>query len=155
MNITIKTIPYERQRYDTIADWFFEGDNLVILVSEMEDWRYEALLAIHELVEAILCQDRGIREEDVTEFDINNPYSEEPGDELGSPYRREHFFATNIERLMSEQLKVEWNNYENFINNIKIMEEETPKKVEPAEPVEEVEEEIEGEEPKAPPPPAE
>lgn len=69
----IETVAHAWQRYDTAGDWQahnLPGNvNLRITVSEMSDWRYEALVAVHELIEAILCKHRGITEEEATVFD--------------------------------------------------------------------------------------
>ena len=88
----------------------------------MSDWRYELLVALHELVEVNLCKHRGVTEADVDAFDKSfeknrKPGNEdEPGDDPKAPYRKEHFFATNIEALMSAELKVDWAKYEKEIN---------------------------------------
>jgi len=122
MKITINTIPHRSQRYDTCGDWqFAENGDLAISVSDTGDWRYNALVGIHEAVEAILCQDRGIREEDVTAFDVEFENERdvvddsEPGDNENAPYRQEHFFATTIERAIALELGVDWILYEQSI----------------------------------------
>lgn len=121
MNITIKTIPHDKQRYETPGDWFFaKNGNLEIRVSCLGDWKLEALMAIHELSEVLLCKHRGIDQKTVDEFDIEfEKYrkagrygpSDEPGDDHHAPYFREHCFATGIERLLASQLEVDWNQY--------------------------------------------
>ncbi len=82
----------------------------------------EALLvALHELVEVTLCKKRCITEAQVDAFDMayekNRTKGDhsEPGDHPDAPYRKEHFFATNIERLMAAELGVDWETYENHI----------------------------------------
>ncbi len=72
----------------------------------------------------MLCKERGITEQSVTDFDIDfekkRPEGnvDEPGDAVDAPYRKEHFFATNIERLMSEQLGVNWQEYDSIVVNL-------------------------------------
>jgi Mn-dependent DtxR family transcriptional regulator len=85
----------------------------------MKDWRYQALVAVHELIEMFLTKHRGIAEQDISEFDIKFEQSRsdllvsgEPGDHPHAPYRREHFFATNLERLLSAELGVDWFEYD-------------------------------------------
>lgn len=125
MNITIKTIPHNEQRYPTCGDWWDdEQGNLEIRVSDMGNPDYEALVALHELVEVLQCRKRGITTAQVDVFDkqfekdreagLRGP-EDEPGDDPQAPYRREHFFATNIERLVSGELDVDWNDYANSI----------------------------------------
>lgn len=112
MDIHIKTIPHKDQRYETLGDWFFEGDDLTILVSDFGDWRYNVLVGIHEAVEAILCRDRGISEESVTEFDLAHLEEEEPGFHKDAPYYKEHQIADVIERIMASELNINWKEYE-------------------------------------------
>ncbi len=70
MKITIETIPHDQQRYPTVGDWQWTGpDELVVRVSEMGDWRYNAAVAVHELVEVLLCKQDGVTEAAVDAFD--------------------------------------------------------------------------------------
>ena len=39
-----------------------------------------------------------------------------PGDNINAPYRREHFFATNIERLFAGELNVDWFEYDRYVD---------------------------------------
>ncbi len=126
LKIVIKTIKHEDQRYRTCGDWLYNktSGEIVIYVSSMNDWRKEALVAIHELCEVILCRDKDITTQDVDIFDrmfeenrqVNN-YSE-PGDDKRAPYYKQHQIATSIERIMAAELGVDWNDYENTINNL-------------------------------------
>jgi hypothetical protein len=92
-----------------------------IRVSRLSDWRREALVAVHELIECLLCEHRGISAESVDDFDkkfeVNRlPGNEdEPGDHPNAPYRNEHFFATNVEALLSAELEVNFQEYEKEI----------------------------------------
>jgi hypothetical protein len=44
----------------------------------------------------------------------------EPGDHEHAPYRREHFFATNLERLLSAELGVDWFEYDRDVDALGI-----------------------------------
>jgi hypothetical protein len=121
VDITIKTIPHAEQRYETVGDWWCDdkGD-IKIRVSSMGDWKKEALVAFHELAEVLLCKDRGITTEMVDAFDMQyeadrdagkHPQDAEPGDDPACPCRDEHFFATSVERLLAQQLGVDWKTY--------------------------------------------
>ena len=118
MNINIKVIPHTEQRYSTCGDWFYLGDDLEIRVSKMSDWRYEFLIARHELDEAIMCEHEGITQKMVDDFDMEfeknrTPANQnEPGDDQKAPYRRPHFRATTNERIMADALGVNWGEYE-------------------------------------------
>lgn len=125
MNINIKTIPHNEQRYDTVGDWWWaENEDLEIRVSDMKNPKYEFLVALHELVEVMLCKDREITTEMVDAFDkafeANRKEGDfrEAGDSLDAPYQKEHFFATCIERLVACELKVDWIKYDETVNKL-------------------------------------
>jgi hypothetical protein len=70
------------------------------------------------LVEVLLCKERGISQELVDKFDMEYEASRsewdttsEPGDAAGAPYKKEHFFATTVERLLAAELGVDWEKY--------------------------------------------
>lgn len=137
MKITIETIRHEDQRYPTVGDWIWEPSNkqkgegeLRILVSESGDWRMNAAVAVHELVESLLCIEHDVAQSDVDRFDqqfeaafAENPTIAEPGkpgawltDEPGeipaAPYYAEHMVATVVERLFAWQIGLVWPAYE-------------------------------------------
>lgn len=119
MNIVIKTIPHEQQRYPTVGDWQWAPDGtLIINVSNLSDWRREALIAVHELVEVLLCKHEGISAESVDRFDKEfeatraNDNFDEPGDDPSAPYVKQHCIATGIERILAAQFGINWKEYE-------------------------------------------
>jgi hypothetical protein len=127
MKIEVETIPHHEQRYPTVGDYWEEGGAVQIRVSEMHDWRYVILVAVHELIESMLARYRGISEEDIGRFDMEFERKREqglvggePGDAPDAPYRREHFFATNVERLLAAELGVDWEIYETYVDSLGI-----------------------------------
>ena len=124
LRMNIETIPHETQRYRTVGDyWCDEQGTEQVRVSEMVDWRYEALVAVHEIIEMALTRHRGIAEESITEFDVRFENDKdkglvqgEAGDNANAPYRREHFFATNVERLFAAELGVDWFEYDRYVD---------------------------------------
>lgn len=127
MKIKIETIPHQQQRYPTVGDYWEENGSEEIRVSEMPDWRYEALVAVHEMIEMILTRHRNIDEHAISTFDIDFEQSREkglvmgePGDHIHAPYRKEHFFATNLERLLAAELEVDWFEYDHFVDSLGI-----------------------------------
>lgn len=126
MNIRVKTIPHSEQRYPTIGDWWIDDSTatLEIRVSELGNVIYEMLVATHEIDEALLCLARGVHEKDVTDFDMEfeknrkEGNEDEPGDDPKAPYRREHFFATTLERMRCAEFGLDWKEYEEAINNL-------------------------------------
>jgi len=127
MRINIEVIPHEKQRYPTVGDYWIEDGVQQVRVSHLPDWRYEILVALHEIVELAITRHRGIPEGNISEFDVeferfreSGLRSGEPGDHPDSPYRREHFFATNLERLLAGELDVNWFEYEAYVDGLGI-----------------------------------
>jgi len=125
MKIIIQTIPHASQPYPTVGDWRRDADgNLIINVSEEIGDKHALLVGIHELIEVALCEERGITCEAVDAFDEayerTRPAGDEsePGDSPDAPYQKEHFFATNIERLMCAEMGIDWAAYESEINKL-------------------------------------
>lgn len=130
MRIEIETIDHAEQRYPTVGDWFYRDEKILnpkgtsteevlhIKVSKLGNWRYEALIAVHELVEVILCQHAGISQAAVDKFDIafekTRPEGneDEPGDATEAPYRKQHCLATAVERMLAAELDVAWYEYQ-------------------------------------------
>lgn len=125
MNIHIKIIEHLKQRYPTVGDWWFDdrGD-LQVRVSKMSDGRYEQLVALHEVVEALACAEDGVDQDDVTAFDMEFEAARkigdesEPGDDKRAPYYKQHQTATAIERLMAVTLGVDWNEYDKEVASL-------------------------------------
>jgi hypothetical protein len=126
MNISLKSIPHHQQTYETVGnyEWGKECDErgvdqdiLKVTVSDMGNEDYHFLVAIHELIEGHLTRKRGIQEKDIAAFDIAfeskrvEGNTDEPGDDPGAPYKNEHRFAENIERMVAHELGVDWGKY--------------------------------------------
>lgn len=123
MKITIRTIPHKLHRYPTIGDWTFydnnpEGLSMDIAVSDMENWGFELLIALHEMVEAVMCKSAGVTPEMVDAFDMEFEKNRKPGDFLepgyakDAPYRKQHLIAEGIEKIVAAELGVNWAEYE-------------------------------------------
>lgn len=129
LHIYIDTIPHAEQRYPTVGDYWHPKlsggtETTQVRVSDMGNTDYEFLVAIHELVELHLCKKRGISVEAIDKFDIafeasRKPESfDEPGDDLSAPYHKEHVFATWIERLVAQEMGVNWDTYNEVVNSL-------------------------------------
>ena len=132
LHIYIDTIPHREQRYPTCGDyWRRSGqrsgiERLEVRVSSLNNEDYEFLVAMHELIEEHLTRKRGITSEQIDEFDMafenaragKEERTEEPGDSPDAPYRKEHQFATNIERILAAELGIEWAEYERAISEL-------------------------------------
>jgi len=128
MNISIKTIPHKDHRYPTVGDWWYNKDGSIeIRISKMDNWRYECLVAVHELVEILICKHCKVTQKKVDKFDIMfekereqglHTDTEEPGDDPDAPYKFQHGIATGVERILAVMLGVCWRAYEQKIYSL-------------------------------------
>lgn len=111
--ITIEFIPHKTQRYDTAGDWRFEGDELLISISRTDNPLHEQLVAIHEFAEVLICNNDGVTQRAVDEFDMGAGKDlPDPGNSPEAPYHGQHMVATAIERVMASALRVDWAEYD-------------------------------------------
>lgn len=128
--IRIEVIPHDKQRYNTVGDWFFEptGDqSLLIRVSETGNWKWNMCIAVHELVEAIMCTANNVTQEQVDVFDKDwkpNYGFQEPGDDPKAPYYGEHQTAMYIEHQLFDFMVDDreepdlWDSYETKLEEL-------------------------------------
>lgn len=109
--VFVRPVPHEFQRYDTVGDWWVADREINIRVSHTPDWRHGMLVAVHELVEALLCHHRGIDQDAVTAFDMDYATDSEPGDDPRAPYHAEHRFAEKVERMLCDEMGLDWDDY--------------------------------------------
>lgn len=117
----IRSIPHNNQRYDTSGDYVETNlgkvDVCEITVSELNNWKMEALVAVHELIEYILVKDKGIKIKDIDKFDIDfenkrkKGNMDEPGDDKKAPYYNEHQIAILFEKELARYLNINWKKY--------------------------------------------
>jgi hypothetical protein len=119
--VVVETIAHAMQSYDTVGDYRFDerSGTLTIYVSRTADWRESMTVAVHELVEALLCLQRGVPltgPGSVDEWDLRfTGDCDEPGEARGAPYYCEHLTATVVERLVAYELGLHWLEYENHL----------------------------------------
>jgi len=121
LEICIKVIPHEHQRYNTVGDYWYDTEGVLqIRVSEQGDEFYNKLIVIHELVEEALTKKRGLTEPEIMDFDLYFEKRREQGlvdidAEAGfcneAPYLPEHSLATAVELQMCAMAKVSWKDY--------------------------------------------
>lgn len=117
MIIHVEVIPHKQQRYDTVGDWQFLGNNLHIDVSDTGSRLSNELVVVHELVEALLCRAAGIIQGAVDTFDVDYEDKRkegdvsEPGNSPAAPYYRQHVFADIVERMLARELNVNWDEH--------------------------------------------
>jgi hypothetical protein len=111
------TKPYKKQRYPTVGDYIYDldSDKFEFMIAKMKNTDYEALIFIHEFIEAYLCWKAKIKEEDISAFDIQfeeEGRGGEPGDDPEAPYFEYHQLAGKIEKIFSRMLGVDWYDYD-------------------------------------------
>ena len=117
-----RSIPPKYIRADQCGDWRILGDREVWgCAAEMEDWRSEVAVIIHEVIEALLCQEAGVWDAEVTAFDENfereraegkHSATDEAGDDPNAPYREQHGKATMVEMAVCVALGLDWDDHE-------------------------------------------
>lgn len=125
MKIIIETIPHKSHRYETVGDYWEDPDGtLQIRVSEMKNEMYNGMVAVHELVEFLLCRANGIKEQDITDFDMwfeskrKRGNTDEPGFHPIAPYVKEHTIATAVELMMCSGANISWSRYDKKVNSL-------------------------------------
>ena len=88
-----------------------DGDTLAIQVADLENDESSFLVALHELVEVVLCQQHGITAEQVDAYDFAHQDDDDPGLNPDAPYHREHMVAFSMEIEAALALGVDWTDY--------------------------------------------
>ena len=118
--IICRSVSRNEQRYNTIGDYYEDGEGWTFDVLKMTA-DYEFMVIIHEMIEWYLTQRRGLSEEAIATFDKNfkeeqsrgeHADVDEPGEAPDCPYKDEHFFAANIERMIADKLGADWKEYD-------------------------------------------
>ena len=105
----------KKMRYPTTGDYFKTKNGWIIVGADLKNPDYNFLTLIHEFVELYLTQKRGISEPKIKKFD--EWFEQEknkgrfkkilgPGWHSKAPYRREHFVALKIEKILARELEV-------------------------------------------------
>lgn len=114
--ITIKNVEPIAMRYVTTGDWeWLPGGDLKCTVADYGNEDGSFLVGLHELVEAWLCRKAGIREDEVSKFDIDNPSLLEPGDSPDAPYNKQHQIAAAVEKIVCEAMSIDWEAHNDWV----------------------------------------
>ena len=129
-SVIIEAIDPRQMRYRTAGDWFFKevGDELCIQVADLGDWRYNCLVAIHELIEVLLCTNAGISQKLVDRFDFAHEDEDDPGSHPEAPYQKEHLIAMGMEMMLAASLGIQWRTYADAIEKVLEQTPRTPRK---------------------------
>lgn len=135
--VKIEVVNPKEMRYRTVGDWYFVKEPnsphietggrwihnelngaLNIRVADTGNWLYNMLVAVHELIEVLLCQVAGITEKRVDAFDLAHQHDEDPGTHPQSPYHYEHLTAMGMEMILAAKTGVKWRVYEQALDRI-------------------------------------
>ena len=98
-------------RYLDVGDW---GDKFAASVRH-EDIRSTVCVGVHELVEKLLCDYRGIS---VGEVDADDRLILQGKKQLKHcRYFGPHLIATRIERILAKALELNWHDHERHVSN--------------------------------------
>jgi hypothetical protein len=119
--IDVTIVPHKAQIYDTAGNYGADSIGWWFEISKMEDWRYEAMVMIHEMVERVLCEDRGIKLKDIDFFDIEGEGAghPDPGTLKTAPYHKEHMIATKVEKMLCKEFGIDWETYDSSFEQLK------------------------------------
>jgi hypothetical protein len=125
--IVLKSVPLRHIRNNQCGDWRVHKNKILALTAQMEDPRSELLVAMHEAIEAFLCDRAGITDAQVTDFDALyesererelHGDSDEAGDDQRAPYRAQHLAATAVERAAAQALGITWDDHERNVADL-------------------------------------
>lgn len=119
-DIHSRTILHSQERYDSAGDYWTDINKIdQYRISKLpQGWRAELAVFIHEMVEYQLCKEAGIKEKDITKFDIKSGHSD-PGTLKDAPYHKQHMEATKIEKLVIKLLGCDWDEYDKSFEKLK------------------------------------
>lgn len=127
MKIIIEQVPnadIKKRKGFGGADWWYDANqNLQIRVATELKWGEGMALAVHELVEALICSYMGISVEEVDEFDsLHIDEEKDPnfnsGDQSNAPYKEPHTYATAVERILTGIFGVDWKSYDENLSKL-------------------------------------
>lgn len=135
MDYRVYSLKHSSQDYPTVGDWKVrQGKLREIKVSDMMNDDYAFLVGLHEQIEAWLCLKHGVKQSVVDAFDkgyeaarekrIKSPCgckptkTSEPGHDSHAPYGEEHKFAEKIERMVAKELEIDWDKYNETVENL-------------------------------------
>ena len=125
-DVHIKIIPQKehRERF-YVGDYWEEdeGATLQVRATDLGDWQKSMAIIQHELLEYLLCRNRGIEEPDILAFDRLFEKEQrvthgtnEAGDDPRAPYRREHEVSNIVENIYLYEMGITQKEYNDAID---------------------------------------
>lgn len=102
MKLTVKNIPITDMPFLTIGHWYYDNNELTILLAEMSDVRFSTSVLMHEVTEACWCIWKGVTTKECDDFDAyyeglylqhKIKLSKEAGYDWKCPYHWGHVFG--------------------------------------------------------------
>ena len=119
-SISISFIPHSSQRYDTCGDWILRNEKIILRISKEMGFVSGLAVAVHELVEVVLCMFAGITQHQVDGWDLAHLEDPgEPGEIKGCPYFKQHAAATIVERAVCLAFLMSWRTHNRNIEKCK------------------------------------
>jgi hypothetical protein len=117
VQLELDFIPHQEQRYETLGDWVHtpDGAKFTLHISQMRNRYSEIAVALHEMVEALLCDLEQIGAKEVDEWDfkfLERHPKNEPGDDPLAPYHLQHKIATRVEQAFVMAVGMTWLEHE-------------------------------------------
>lgn len=122
MKINIEFIPHRDQRYDTVGDWWLDDDDVLQIRASRMDEPYSALVALHEIVEALVegiritgdlrVTRRMVEATDQWDKHFGEFTQREPGYAPACPVYRGHMIASAVEHMVAMLVEIDYNDYE-------------------------------------------
>jgi len=109
------------QGVSTWGDYFIKDGVLNFQIVEHKNDIYSRLTLIHELIEQMLLEAKGVNIDDIDKFDFE--FEKDPertskyfesGDDPNCPYKAEHDYADSVLKEMCTKMNI---NFEDYIND--------------------------------------
>lgn len=116
--IIVDFVDQTDQRYDTAGDWYYEGDTLIFKISRMPREVWQQAILLHEITEALLCNQAEVTQEAVDAFDMGPGKDlDEPGFSPDAPYHTQHCWADVVERTFIAAAGESWSAYDGAVGD--------------------------------------
>ena len=115
--IYVEFIEQSQHRYSTCGDYFHEPDRIVFRITRFDNPIYSMAILIHELWEELRTRQAGIKEEDITRFDIESGL-DDPGLSPDAPYHKQHMESDALERFCIVMGGADWVEYEEALDKL-------------------------------------
>jgi len=133
LEFDIRVVPMSEMHFPISAQWFYEGDKVVIQIARLGDLDMERVLIMHEISEVLSGAHFPNMDDKTTDridaewlelYDAGKlPGCDEPGFYHKSPYKIPHTYAQGNEMTLCAMLNVDWVEYnkrmEDVVNGVK------------------------------------